>query len=156
DDQLPVLEDWDLPERVQAAKRRLAIGAVQDVDLDLLVRDALLAQHDAHATRDDGEWMPVQAEHRRRARSVRAALRERPHLVGPSGEGCDPGRTSTGHLIDAEDRVDRDVCALDALELGPQPLLGGIDDDAGTLAEEQALDLDEAEHRARRDRARVD
>src|SRR5262245_53065521 len=66
DDELPVLEDRDLGERVQAAKRRLAMSAAQDVDLDLLVRDALLAQHDAHATRDDGEGMPVQAEHRRR------------------------------------------------------------------------------------------
>jgi hypothetical protein len=40
------------------------------------------------------------------------------------------------------------VAALDALELPLQPLLGGIDHDAGLLPEHQALDLDEAEEAA--------
>src|SRR5262249_34066604 len=46
--------------------------------------------------------------------------------------------------------------ALDVLELGTQPLLRGIDQHAGALAEQQAFHLDEAEDGARGDGAGVD
>jgi hypothetical protein len=56
-----------MAERVQAtAEHRAAVHAGEDVDLDLLVRDVLLAQQDTDAARHDREGMPVQADHRSR------------------------------------------------------------------------------------------
>ena len=60
------------------------------------------------------------------------------------------------HLVDADDRVHRQVGTPDVLELGLDPLLGWIDDDTGALAEDEFLDLDEAEQPAMADAAGVD
>src|SRR5262249_52120730 len=74
DDEVPVLQDRNLTEGVQAAELRTLVGAPQEVDLDLLVRDVLLAQHDADAAGHDRERMPVEPDHavmRLRARAIR-------------------------------------------------------------------------------------
>src|SRR5688572_33228954 len=59
-------------------------------------------------------------------------------------------------LVDADDRVQRQVAALDPGKLGLDALLGRVENYAAALPEHQFLDLDEAEEVAMADLAGVD
>ena len=60
------------------------------------------------------------------------------------------------HLVDAQDRVQGQESALDAGELGLDPLLRRVDDDRAALAENELLDFDETEQLAVADGPGVD
>src|SRR5262245_29321693 len=79
--------------------------------------------------------------------------RQRPHLVAGTG---DARRAALGHLVDAHDRVHGDEGAVDVGELAPQLVLRRIDHHLRPLAEQEPLDLDEAEQVALPDGAGVD
>ena len=68
----------------------------------------------------------------------------------------DPARPLLLDLVHADDRVHRQVAALDAVELALQALLGGVDHDPRLLPEDEPLDLDEAEQAALAHALRVD
>ena len=70
--------------------------------------------------------------------------------------GADLADALLRHLVDAQHGVHGQEAALHARELRLDALFGGVDDDAGTLAEHELLDLDEAEHLALADLAGVD
>lgn len=60
----------------------------------------------------------------------------------------DPVLALRGHLVDADDRMVRDVGMLDPAELGLELFLGRVDQQFGALAENDLADLDEAHHRS--------
>ena len=72
--------------------------------------------------------------------------RKRPHVSGVAAfRSRDPPDAFFFYLVDAHDRVKRDVRAFDAVELLLQPFLRRIDHDLRTPSKGQIFDFDETE-----------
>jgi hypothetical protein len=92
-----------------------------------------------------GQWPPA-----RRLFGIfcatRGIKRKWHDFTGPGARVADLGRALFIHLINADDRMQRDIGTGDIVEFGLQRLLGGVYNNGRFFTKNQLLDLDKTVH----------